>query len=82
MTDRYYVVDFKAELFGSVRVKAKNKNEAMAILRRSGDTFDYQVEDQVSEAKPYDFDITFIERTAFMDEDQSDMGPGAVREGE
>jgi len=70
---RYYTIDFTATTSGSVRVKAKNKQDAFKRAN-FGDTND-QVEDVLNNTKMYEMEIVFDRRSVDLDTDQ-DVGPG------
>jgi len=71
----YYLIDFTASTSGTVRMKAKNKKEAWAKLQDGLCNIDYQVDDQMSNTKPGEFNYDFDKRSITEDSDQ-ERGPG------
>lgn len=74
MKEKYYVVDFTAKTYGSIRIKAKNKRDAYLKACEMDAAFD-QMEDQMDCTKLSDFDYEFDDKSVCVDEDQF-SGPG------
>jgi hypothetical protein len=66
---KYYIIDFKATITGPIRIKAQSKRQALEILKRAQYVWD-QVEDQLHDAHPQDFDVVFVRESLTEDEDQ------------
>lgn len=77
MPERYYLIDFTAITGGTVRVKAKNKDEALKLVEE-GDAWD-QIDDQMSCTKTHEFNYDFDKRSIVKDEHQEN-GPGQDEE--
>lgn len=63
-----YMVDFTASTGGTVLITGRSKKEALRNLKRA-DHIDDQVQDQLYDMKPCDFDIEFDERSIVQDTD-------------
>ena len=69
MALKRYLVDFTATTGGTVMICGRNKKEALKNLKKADHIGD-QLDDQLHNLKPYEFEISFDERSIVVDRDE------------
>ena len=69
MKMKRYMVDFTARTGGTVLITGRTKKEALKNLRVADHVSD-QIEDQLHDVRPHEFDIEFDERSIVVDQDE------------